>query len=285
MSDLLSPSGQENPIASPFDRIRRFDPDGSEFWSSRDLAVALDYVDYRNFQLVIGKAKEACANAGQLVEDHFVDITEKVRIGSGALRESTTILMSRYGCYLTAQYAESTKESVALAKTYFAIQTRRQEIQDAGRNLENDRRLQLREEMKKHNYALAGAAKGAGVQEPKDYAIFQNSGYMGLYGGETMQTIHRRKGLKPSQQILDHMGSTELAANLFRATQTEEKIRREGISGKENANKAHMDVGKKVRQTMKDTGGTLPENLPTPKESINKLKSSKRKQLKNQKPT
>jgi len=262
---------------TPFESIRRTNPAGNEFWSSRDFAKVLGYADYRNFQSVIESARTACFNSGQKVEDHFVEVTEMVGIGSGAQRPLKTVMMSRYACYLVIQNADPSKEIVAQGQTYFAIQTRRQELSDA--ELEEQRRLAIRSELKKHNSQLADAAKGAGVIEPRDYAIFQNHGYMGLYGGLGAQDIHRRKGLKKSQQILDHMGSTELAANLFRATQAEEKLRREKITGKNKANRAHREVGAKVRQTIKELGGTMPEELPT-MESIKKLESMARKALK-----
>jgi DNA-damage-inducible protein D len=214
---------------SPFERIRRTNAAGVEYWSSRDFASVLGYSDYRNFEQVIGKARLSCFNSGQRVDDHFVEITEMVAIGSSAQRSVSTVLLSRYACYLIVQNADPAKEIVALGQTYFAVQTRRQELAD--RATEEERRLLLREEIKLHNVRLAGTARDAGVVEAKDYAIFQNHGYQGLYGGLTAQDIHRRKGLKKSQQILDHMGSTELAANLFRATQTEEKLRRENIKG------------------------------------------------------
>ena len=206
-----------------------------------------------------------------------------VVIGSGAQRPIDTIKLTRYACYLTVQNADPSKTIVAQAQTYFAIQTRIAEVQQMEEynrlSTEDEKRLFLREEMSKHNSQLADAAKDAGVIEPRDYAIFQNYGYQGLYGGLGAQDIHARKGLKKSQKILDHMGSTELAANLFRATQTEEKLRRENIKGKAKANKTHYDVGKKVRQTIKELGGTMPEDLPVA-ESIKSVEAKQRKILK-----
>lgn len=262
--------------ASAFVSIRRVDPRGVECWSNREFAEALGYSDLRNFQAVLDKAKLACLNSGQPVEDHFVEITEMIQVGKGAQRAVKTTLLSRYACYLSIQNADPGKPRVALGQTYFAIQTRRQELSDEA--VEEQRRLRLREEMRSHNVQLADAARGAGVIEPRDYAIFQNHGYQGLYGGLTAQDIHRRKGLKPSEQILDHMGSAELAANLFRATQAEEKLRREGVVGKANANRTHREVGAKVRQTIKEIGGTMPEDLPTA-ESIKKLEARRKKEL------
>ena len=266
---------------TPFEQIRRTNPAGNEFWSSRDFARVLGYADYRNFQAVIESARTACFNSGQRVDDHFVEVTEMVEIGSGAQRSLKTVMLSRYACYLVIQNADPTKKIVAQGQTYFAVQTRRQELSDE--EMEEQRRLTIRGELRQHNSKLADAAKGAGVIEPRDYAIFQNHGYMGLYGGLGAQDIHRRKGLKKSQHILDHMGSTELAANLFRATQAEDKLRREKITGKDKANRAHREVGAKVRQTIKELGGTMPEALPAV-ESIKKLESKARKTLKKPKP-
>ncbi len=262
---------------TPFEAIRRTNPAGNEYWSSRDFAKVLGYADYRNFQAVIESARTACFNSGQRVNDHFVEVTDMIEVGKGAQRRVQTVMMSRYACYLVIQNADPSKEIVAQGQTYFAIQTRRQELSDE--EVEAQRRLAIRSELRTHNSQLADAAKDAGVIEPRDYAIFQNHGYMGLYGGLGAQDIHRRKGLKKGEQILDHMGSTELAANLFRATQAEEKLRREKITGKEKANQAHREVGAKVRQTIKELGGTMPEHLPAA-ESIKKLESKQRKALK-----
>jgi DNA-damage-inducible protein D len=262
--------------ASPFERIRKVNEAGNEYWESRDLADVLDYTQYRNFKAVIEKAKLACFNSGHRIDDHFADVSKMVEIGSGATREIKVTLLSRYACYLVIQNADPNKEIVAHGQTYFAIQTRRQELADG--RVEDERRVLLREEMRRHNVQLADAAKGAGVIEPIDYAIFQNHGYMGLYGGLRQEEIHRRKGLKKSQKILDHMGSTELAANLFRATQAEEKLRRDEVKGKHAANRTHREVGAKVRQTIRELGGTMPEELPVV-ESIKKIETKQRKRL------
>lgn len=271
---------------SIFESIRRIDENGVEYWSSRDLAKALLYSDYRNFLQVINKAKEACVNSGNDVEDHFGDVTEMVAIGSGTVRPIETIKLTRYACYLAVQNADPNKVIVAQAQTYFAIQTRIAEVQQMDEfnrlTTEEEKRLFLREELAKHNSQLAEAAKDAGVIEPVDYAIFQNYGYQGLYGGLGAKEIHIRKGLKKNQKILDHMGSTELAANLFRATQTEEKLRRENIKGKLQANRTHFEVGRKVRQTIKELGGTMPEDLPVA-ESIKSIESKQKKMLKENK--
>ncbi len=259
-----------------FERIRRTNEAGSDSWSSRDLSAALGYADYRNFEQVLVKAKAACFNSGQTLEDHFGDFTDMVEVGSGAKRAINTVLLSRYACYLVIQNADPSKEIVALGQTYFAIQTRRQELSD--QETEDERRLMLRVELKLHNLKLADAAKDAGVIEPLDYAIFQNHGYMGLYGGLGAKDIHARKSLKKSQHILDHMGSTELAANLFRATQAEEKLRRDQIRGKSKANQTHREVGAKVRETITELGGTMPESLPVA-DSIKKLDERRRKAI------
>lgn len=256
---------------SLFESIKKLDEHGNEFWSARDLSKVLEYSEYRHFLPVIDRAKEACKNSKQNVAHHFEDILEMIELGKTAKREVDTVKLSRYACYLIVQNADPSKEIVALGQTYFAVQTRIQEIQQMDEynrlTTEEERRIFLRNEMSKHNTYLAAAAKNAGVQDGLDYAIFQNHGYAGLYGGLDAKGIHKKKNLKKSQHILDHMGSTELAANLFRATQTEEKLRNENIQGKQKANETHYEVGKKVRQTIKEIGGTMPENLPV-EESI-----------------
>ena len=234
-----------------FEKIKKSDSKKNEYWSARDLARILEYSEYRHFKSVIDKAKEACKNSGQRIDDHFEEVLDMVNIGSGASRNLENVLLSRYACYLIVQNASPDKEIVALGQTYFAVQTRMQEIQQTvdynELNTEEEKRLFLRKEMTSHNKKLADAAKKAGVITPIDYAVFQNHGYMGLYGGLDAKNIHKNKGLKKKENILDHMGSTELAANLFRATQTEEKLKRENIKGKTKANQTHYEVGKKVR--------------------------------------
>ncbi|MFJ5625462.1 DNA damage-inducible protein D [Peribacillus loiseleuriae] len=261
-----------------FEEIKRFDEE-EEYWSSREFAKVLEYAEYRNFLPVIEKAKKACEKSGQIVEEHFVDFHEMINLGKSAKREVESIKLTRYACYLIIQNADPAKETVAYGQTYFAIQTRKQELYEQAS--EDEKRLMLRNEMKKHNTALAEAASNAGVVTPKEFAIFQNHGYKGLYGGMVKTDIHRNKGLKKSQQILDHMGSTELAANLFRATQTEEKLKRDNIQGQGKANNTHYEVGKKVRETIKDLGGTMPEDLPVA-ESIKKVEKQIQKKSQNQ---
>lgn len=267
---------------SLFESIKHVDKNNIEYWTSRTLWKVLEYTEYRHFLPVIDKAKLACENSGQCIEDHFEDILEMVEIGSGAERSVDSVKLSRYACYLIVQNADPSKTIVAQGQTYFAIQTRIAEVQQMSEYQtltdEEEKRLFLRTEMLKHNSLLASAAKDAGVIDNRDYAIFQNWGYKGLYGGMTANDIHLCKGLKKSQKILDHMGSTELAANLFRATQTEEKLRRENIKGKQHANKTHYEVGAKVRQTIKELGGTMPEELPTA-ESIKTVEKKKRNLL------
>ena len=263
-----------------FESIRQFDAAGHEFWLARPLARVLDYSEYRHFLPVLERAREACRNSRQALTDHFEDVLDMVEIGSGARRQVEDVRLSRYACYLIVQNGDPSKAVIANGQTYFALQTRRQELADDeqfAQLSEADKRLAIRNELATHNKHLAAAAKNAGVETSLDYAIFQDHGYKGLYGGLGNKEIHARKGLKKSQKILDHMGSTELAANLFRATQTEEKLRRDKVRGKTRANQTHHEVGSKVRQTIAELGGTMPENLPKTETSIQKLASAQKK--------
>lgn len=277
-------SNDENdqlPYVSPFEAIRRTAEDGTEYWSARDLARILGYTQYNKFTNAITKAEEACRNSGQRAEDHFTHVSEMVGIGSGARRKFNTVFLSRYACYLIVQNADPNKPIVALGQTYFAVQTRRQEIADELEDFSEDQlRLLRRSQMEMYNSQLAQSAQRSGVIQPFDFAIFQDHGYMGLYGGLKAADIHGRKGLEEKQKILDYMGSDELAANIFRASQTKQKLERDRVKGKEPANRTHLQVGRKVRQTIKDLGGTMPEDLPTPKESIQQLEKKEQHRLK-----
>ena len=261
-----------------FENIKHVDENGTEFWYARELQKALEYTEYGKFLPVIEKAIEACRKTGFDEGNHFAHVSEMVRIGSGAERKMDSYKLSRYACYLIVMNGDPRKEVIALGQTYFAVKTRQKEISETMAQLsEDEKRLAIRDEVTIRNKFLASSAKAAGVETPVDYAVFQNRGYQGLYNGLGMKDIHKRKGLKKNEQILDHMGATELAANLFRITQTDDKLRRENIKGKEMANETHFAVGKKVSQTIAELGGTMPENLPTPKISAKKLKQERKK--------
>jgi DNA-damage-inducible protein D len=263
-----------------FEGVRQVDEYGNEFWLARELQPLLEYATWDKFKRVIEKAIEACGQSGNEADDHFSQTGKMVDIGSAAKREIEDYRLSRYACYLIVQNGDPAKPVIANGQTYFAMQTRRQELNDDekfARLSEDEKRLAIRNELAEHNKQLAAAAKDAGVDTPLDYAIFQDHGYKGLYGGMGAKDIHARKGLKKSQKILDHMGSTELAANLFRATQAEEKLKRDNIGSKQRANQAHYEVGQKVRQTIQELGGTMPENLPIPEQSVKQIESVKKK--------
>lgn len=272
MSELVKYSEQT------FESIKHIDEYGEEYWLARELQPILEYSQWRRFSDSIERAKLACKNSGFRVEDHFANVGKMVDIGSGAEREIDDVKLSRYACYLIVMNSDPRKEVISVGQTYFAIKARQQElIENYDQLSEDQKRLAIRNEMIAHNKSLAEAAQMAGVVGQRDYAIFQNKGYQGLYGGLGAKEIHARKGLKKSQKILDHMGSTELAANLFRATQTDEKLRRENVQGKQAAYNTHYEVGKKVRQTIKELGGTMPEDLPTPEKSIAQIEREQEK--------
>ena len=263
---------------STFESIKHINEYNQEFWYGRELSKVLEYKDWRNFLVVIYRAMEACQNSKAPIDEHFGEVTNMITIGNGAKRPIEDYELSRYACYLIVQNANPEKEVVALGQSYFAIKTRQQELIDHYDSLSEDqKRLAIRLEMKEHNKQLVAAAKNAGVETSLDYSVFQNYGYMGLYGGLKAQDIHAKKGLKKSQHILDYMDYEELAANLFRATQAEAKLRREQIQGKENANQTHFDVGKEVRTTIQRLGGTMPEDLPTPKKGIKQIEREQKK--------
>lgn len=264
-----------------FEKIKQIDENGVEFWYARDLQLIFEYREWRNFTKVIDKAKEACLNSGLNIIDHFIYINKNITLSNNATRKIEDIKLTRYACYLIVQNSDPRKSIVALGQTYFSIQTRKQELQENFDSLsEEQKRLAIRKDLKEHNKHLVNAASDAGVKTVIDYARFQNFGYKGLYGGLDAKGIHTKKGLEKNQKILDHMGSTELAANLFRATQTEDKLRREEIKGKENANNTHFEVGKVVRNTIKELGGTMPEDLPTPTKSIKELEKEEKQKKK-----
>lgn len=263
-----------------FEQYKHVNEFREDFWFARDMQVVLQYTEWRNFMKVIDKAKTACESSGNNTLDHFVDVNKMISIAKGAKREIDDIMLSRYACYLIVQNGDPKKELVALGQTYFAVQTRKQELRDEFELLDEEKkRLAIRNELKGHNKSLAEAAQNAGVETPIEYAIFQNHGYKGLYGGLDRNAIHTKKGLKKSHKILDYMGSTELAANLFRATQADEKLRRDNVQGKTNAYKTHFEVGEKVRQTIEELGGTMPEDLPTPEKSTKQIEKQEQKRI------
>ena len=267
-----------------FEEIKKIGEDGREYWSARELSEVLQYTEWRNFNKVLERAKLACENSGQEVENHFVEVNKMVEIGSNTSRSLVDYELSRYACYLIVQNGDPRKEVIALGQTYFAIQTRRQEVADYFNQLDEDnKRLVVRGDIKQWNQMLLEAAHNAGVITNEEYAEFQNAGYMGLYGGLTVDDIHKRKNLNENEKILDFMGSTELIANLFRISQTEEKLKKDKIYGCSKATSTHYEVGSKVRKAIEDIGGTMPEDLPKPDKSIKQIEKEQLKRLKNKK--
>ena len=269
----------QNYTNETFEDIKHIDENGVEFWYARELMIILEYKQWRRFESVIEKAKLSCKNSNISVSDHFASVGKMVQIGSGAERKQQDYKLSRYACYLIAQNGDSRKKVIALAQTYFAVQTRKQEITEKEYSMltEDEKRFYQRNLTRKGNYSLNQAAKKAGV---KNFDKFHNAGYKGLYNGETADDIAKRKGLRYREDILDNMGSEELAANLFRITQTESRLKRDNVDTEKKANKTHYEIGAKIRKTIKELGGTMPENLPTPKKSLKQLEKEKNKQLK-----
>jgi len=267
-----------------FENIKHVNENGIEFWYARELSGVLEYTEWRNFTKVIDKAMLACHNSGFECADHFVDVNKMITVAKGAKRKIADYELSRYACYLIVQNGDPRKEPIALGQTYFAIQTRRQEIADRFNELgEDEKRLVIRGEVSSWNNMLAEAAHKAGITDQVEYAQFQNAGYMGLYGGLTAADIHKRKNLKRNEKILDHMGSEELGANLFRITQTDAKLRRDRPRGLEKASGIHYQVGKTVRKAIAENEGTMPEDLPTPEKSIEEIGREQLKKLKEKK--
>ena len=270
---------QENYSNKTFEDIKHIDENGVEYWYARELQSVLNYKEWRKFENVINKAKESCKNSDITVFEHFVDVDKTIKMPKGATKNIKDYKLTRYACYLIAQNGDSRKKVIALAQTYFAIQTRKQEITEKEYSLltEDERRFYQRNLTKKGNYLLNQTAKNAGV---KNFDRFHNYGYKGLYNGETADDIAKRKGLRYREDILDNMGSEELAANLFRITQTESKLKKDKVNSEKEANKTHYNIGKNIREVIAKNGGTMPEELPTPKKSLKQLEKENKKSLK-----
>ena len=268
-----------NDTNQSFENIKHIDENGIEFWYARELMPVLQYTKWQNFEKIIDKAKTTCKNSNFDILDHFTDASKMVLIGSGAYRKQIDYKLTRYACYLIAQNGDSRKKVIALAQTYFAVQTRKQEINEKNYSMltEDEKRFYQRNLTKKGNFSLNQTAKNAGV---KNFDKFHNSGYKGLYNSETANDIAKRKGLKYREDILDNMGSDELIANLFRISQTEQKLKKDNIQTEKDATKTHYTIGKNIREVIAKNGGTMPEDLPTPKKSLKQLEKENKKTLK-----
>ena len=268
-----------NDTNQSFENIKHIDENGIEFWYARELMPVLQYTKWQNFEKIIDKAKTTCKNSNFDILDHFTDASKMVLIGSGAYRKQIDYKLTRYACYLIAQNGDSRKKVIALAQTYFAVQTRKQEINEKNYSMltEDEKRFYQRNLTKKGNFSLNQTAKNAGV---KNFDKFHNSGYKGLYNGETANDIAKRKGLRYREDILDNMGSDELIANLFRISQTEQKLKKDNIQTEKDATKTHYTIGRNIREVIAKNGGTMPEDLPTPKKSLKQLEKENKKTLK-----
>ena len=262
-----------------FEDIKHVDENGVEFWYAREIMEVLQYSKWQNFEKIIDKAKTSCKNSDISVFEHFTDVSKTIKMPKGAEKAILDYKLTRYACYLIAQNGDSRKKVIALAQTYFAVQTRKQEVNEKEYRMlpEAEKRFYQRDLTKKGNFSLNQTAKNAGV---KNFDKFHNSGYKGLYNGETADAIARRKGLRYREDILDNMGSEELAANLFRITQTEARLKKDNIGSEKEANKTHYNIGKNIREVIAKNGGTMPENLPTPKKSLKQIEKENRKTLK-----
>ncbi len=263
---------------SIFENVKHVDENGNDYWLARELMVVLEYKRWDKFNNVINNAIISCKNSNYAIDDHFSHLGKMVEIGSKTKRKIEDYKLSRYACYLIAQNGDSRKKTIALAQTYFAVQTRKQEISEREYSslTEDEKRFYQRNLTKKGNYSLNQAAKNAGV---KNFDKFHNAGYKGLYNGEAANDIAKRKGLRYREDILDNMGSDELIANLFRISQTEQKLKRDNVKGEVNANDVHYEVGKKIRNTIKELGGTMPEDYPTPEKSLKVLEKENKDKI------
>ena len=279
MNDIKIKDNNKNDDYKMFEDIKHLDENGNEYWFARELQILFKYVQWRRFEDVIDKAKIACKNSGFNIEEHFANVGKTIKMPKNATKTITDYKLTRYGSYLTAMNGNSKKPVIAQAQTYFAIQTRKQELSEKEYSLltEDEKRFYQRDLTKKGNYALNQTAKNSGV---KNFDKFHNEGYKGLYGGETADDIAKRKGLRYREDILDNMGSDELIANLFRISQTEQKLKKDKIKTEGQANKVHNLVGKKVRKTIKELDGTMPEDFPTPDKSLKQLEKENKRKLK-----
>lgn len=269
---------EKNNTEKIFEEMKHIDNDGTEFWYARELQTALNYKEWRKFENVINKAKESCNNSNINDSQHFVDVAKLSKRNNNAKVVINDYKLSRYACYLIAQNGDSRKKVIALAQTYFAMQTRKQELteREYSNLTEDEKRLYKRSLTRKGNYSLNQTAKKAGV---KNFDKFHNAGYKGLYNGETANDIAKRKGLRYREDILDNMGSDELIANLFRISQTEQKLKKDNIKGEQKANEVHFNIGRNIREVIAKNGGTMPEDLPTPSKSLKELEKENKKML------